>query len=188
MALPHEVLHDRIERARPALHKVINRAGEILEASIRSQAGLEDHTLKELRKMGHPYRMREGGFWSVTVDKAGEAAHGAFVGPIKGKWRAGIRKAARVLREGLLGHDIKLVHIQSESLINAIHRETIDDGQQIRSRIWVDEGAAPWVRWVVLGTTRMIPRDFIGIGAVRARSAIFETIRVGIAGAFYGVR
>jgi len=139
-----------------------------LENGIRQQASLDDHTLKQLADLGHPYRQNTA---------AGETYFGVSKG---GQWRAGIRAAARKIREGILGHDIKLVHRQSGTLLGAIRRELKQVGHSIVGRVWVDAGVAPYVKYVVLGTSRMIPRDFIGIGAMKAKSAIFRIIRSGV--------
>ncbi len=51
------------------------------------------------------------------------------------------------------------VHIQSGDLQNAIKMEVLDDGRRIR--VGVDDSEAPHAAAVILGTSRMVSRDFV---------------------------
>ena len=154
-------------------------AGGVLEGEVRRRAGLDDHTLKELAALGHPYRqevskLTYGG--ATNFKYAGATMYGVN----KAGWFAGIRKAARTVREGTLGHDIKLVHIQSDSLQGAIfnRRELTDRA------LWVKVGVDPTllrdpeiIKYIIKGTRKMIPRDFLGMAVVAVRGQVLGIMR-----------
>lgn len=166
------------------LEQVVGDATDILEIEVRRQAGLTDHTLKELAALGHPYRVAGGGFFSVSQGKR----PAGFVGPGAPSFRGGIRKAARLEREGSVGHDLKLVHIQSGDLQSAITREVTRTDKLIIGRVSVDTNKAPHAVFVITGTRKMIPRNFPARGAVIARSRVLQTIRTGLNALFRQIK
>src|SRR6185369_15115297 len=97
---------------------VMALCGGILQAELIKRASLDDHTLYELQKLGHPYRQAKGETFASAKQEKHEKG---FIGPLRSKWRAGIYKAARVVREGTLGHDIKLIHRQEGGLLAGIY-------------------------------------------------------------------
>lgn len=161
----------RLDFLRNELNPVFTDMGNVLLLHTHKQIGLVDHDLNDLRKMGHPYRMKDKG----DLFGAGFATKGR-----DGKWRLGIKKLPRQIREGTLGHDLKLVHVQSKRLWNAVYMKVVATEHSIRVVVSVDLGAAPWAEWVIRGTRHMIPRDFLGIAAVKARSAMLAIVRVGM--------
>lgn len=154
-------------------------AGAVLESEVRRRAGLDDHTLKELAALGHPYRQDVSKLTYTSPTRfsyTGETKYGVNA---KG-WFAGIRKAARAVREGTLGHDIKLVHIQSNDLQGAIFNVR----EASAGAIWVKVGVDPSklkdpriIEYIIKGTRKMIPRDFIGMAAIAARGQILGILR-----------
>lgn len=108
---------------------VMGRVSEGLEARVRLNSSLADHSLRELRRLGHPYAAQGG--------------------------RAAI-------------HDPKwLVHNQGGLLSAAIFKQVeearIEAGVLTASAIvGVDEAKAPYAGYVVFGTSKMVPRDFLG--------------------------
>jgi hypothetical protein len=179
-------LKERLAGISDGLFRVVGDATDVLEIEVRRQAALEDHSLKDLRRMGHPYRIR-----AVLRTVAGKVLKDAgFAGATKnGGWRAGIGTAAREFREGQLGHDIKLVHVQSHRLQDAITREVFRVGDYaIVGKVSVDLGKAPHAKWIITGTRKMIPRDFFGRAAVIARSRVLQVIRTGLNGIFRNLK
>lgn len=174
-----QALFLRILILRNGLRNGIEDAGAMLEEEIRARAGLTDHTLKELAALGHPYRQAAGEtFFGVQRNLKGEAAHGNFMGPIPGKWHAGIHKLARQAREIFsLGHDIKLVHIQSGGLQSAIYNRLEETPDVIWVKVGVDPTIAEYIKYIILGTSKMIPRDFIGMAAIAVRGRILAHVR-----------
>lgn len=150
---------------------VMTLVGEDLRRELVARASLVDsHTLAELARMGHPYRLTKGQtFGSETKG---------------GQWRAGIRSGARQLREFFLGHDIKLVHKQSGDLLAAIYHRQIESDDMLMASVGVDAEAFPAIEYIVKGTRKMIPRDFIGAAAVAAKPQMFRRLREGIKSAF----
>ena len=162
-------------------------AGAVLEGEMRRRAGLDDHTLEELAALGHPYRQevskltypKAGGFRYAGTTRYGGTG-GTFFGVNAKGWFSGIRKATRQVREGTLGHDIKLVHIQSGDLQGAIFnvRERTDTALLVR--VGVDPSQLPdprIIEYIIKGTSKMIGRDFIGMAAVAAKSQILSIMR-----------
>lgn len=150
------------------METAIKTGGAMLEHEMRQRAGLTDHDLKALEQIGHPYRTRGGGYGKAT--KAG-------------KWRAGIKKVARLEREGTLGHDIKLVHVQNESsptLQDSIYNLFERTEAYLWAKVGVDAGKFPIIEYIVKGTSKMIPRDFIGLAAVAKRREIMALMRTSI--------
>lgn len=179
-------LKARIGELGEGLERVVSDAADVLDLEVRRQAALADHSLKDLKQLGHPYRVR-----SVLRTVDGKVLDdGGFAGATKtGKWRAGIRKAARQFREGQVGHDLKLVHVQSGTLQSAIERTVFRVGDTaIVGRVSVDVGKAPHALWLITGTRKMIPRDFLGRGATIARSRVLRTIREGLNALFRQIK
>jgi len=156
----------RLDEFVAEIRPTFEAAAALLENEIRKQASLRCHTLKDLRRMGHPYRIKGGGF-------AGETK--------KGGWRAGIRKKAREQREGSLGHDIKLVHIQSGDLQKAIYSNASTIGKKVmKASAGVDPRKEEYIEYVIKGTRNMIPRDFVGRAAIIARPKLLKLVRMGV--------
>lgn len=175
-------LRARIAGISEGVEQVVEQATDVLEIEVRRQTALADHSLKDLRLLGHPYRVR-----SVLRTVGGKPLDDrGFAGATKaGRWRAGIRKAARLFREGQLGHDIKLVHVQEGQLQSAIIREVFRLGDRaIVGKVGIDLGRAPYAEWIITGTRKMIPRDFFGRAAVIARSRVLQVVRTGLNGLF----
>lgn len=164
-----EDLVERLQMFDDGMEVIVKAATAHLFDQIRKQAGFTDHTLGDLRRLGHPYRMRDGGFFSTKG----------------GKWRAGIRSAARALREavgakGSVGHDIKFVHRQSGQLQDNIEMTVTRQRDAVIGLVFVEPSRVPHLQWVIKGTSKMIPRDFIGIGAIRARNGIHQIVQDGL--------
>lgn len=175
---PHEVLALRIREVNEAMPVIVWSAVAHLEDQIRKQAGLSDHSLRELRRMGHPYRMRAG--FGATAALRKEDTGGFWGVDKNGKWFAGIRRRSREIREESLGHDIKFVHMQSNTLVDNIQSDVWTEGTTVIGAVWIDPADVEYVEYVVKGTRKMIPRDFIGIGAIRARNGIFTILQNGL--------
>jgi hypothetical protein len=159
-------IQSRIEQFADEMEVTIAGAGALLEQGIRARASLDDHTLAELAALGHPYRQTEGSTYG-RVTKAG-------------KWTAGISRVPRIIREGILGHDIKLVHTQSGTLLSAIYTTLERTDEAIWVKVGVDPAVAPYIEYVIKGTSHMIPRDFIGAAAVATKSQVMALVRTGI--------
>lgn len=157
-------LRARIERLRKGVVPIMADMVKVAELQIRRNASLTDHTLKDLKKLRHPYRVREGGF--ARTDK-------------KGRWRAGIRKKARQEREHTLGHDIKLVHTQGGGLLHEVYSE-VREGENTVTAVAGVHDKFEYLTWLVYGTSKMIPRDFIGIAGIQSRSEMYAIMRTGL--------
>ena len=106
-------------RAKRGLPEALKKVADVLENKIRENAGLTDHSLKELADLGHPY--------SKTNPKN---IH-------RPKFK---------------------VHSQSGDLQSAIGQKEIGKDKIV---VGVDPSKAPHTRHVILGTSRMVARDFI---------------------------
>lgn len=159
---PHVEIVARTDAIIASVTTFVDEAGKVLEKHIRAQANLTDHSLDELEEMGHPYRIRDGGFYGVDKDN---------------KWFAGIKKKARAQREVDLGHDIKFVHKQSGRLLESISRRVSSSKGMVRAVVGADPAKCEYLEYVVKGTRYMVPRDFIGYGALAARGEIHSLFR-----------
>jgi len=174
-------IQKRIDQFADEMETTLLGAAAIVEQDMRARAGLTDHSLKDLADLGHPYRQQTGILVNAGGNRQRWVGRESFFGVDKsGKWRAGILKVARAAREGILGHDIKLVHTQSGTLLSAIYTKLERTAAAIWVKVGVDPTIAPHVEYVVRGTSKMIPRDFIGASAVATRSAVMRMVRGGI--------
>lgn len=125
------------------LRRAIEQAGETLHVAVREQAGLTDHSLAELRRMGHPYAKR------LAVDS----------GP----------------------HADDLVHKQSGNLYRSIEKETRLWSGGFRVAVGVKASAVPYIRYLLYGTSKMRPRNFLDAAGAKVKDRILRQIQYSVA-------
>jgi len=105
------------------------RIAQLLLERLRTNAGLVDHSLKDLRALGHPYSTARP-----------QAIHSP-------EW---------------------LVHAQTRSLQDAIKIKQEGD----TFTVYIDDAEAPHAQYVILGTDRMVSRDFVSATLYELRGEI----------------
>ncbi len=113
-----------------------DHAATVVYEEMRAETSLTDHSLAQLRKLGHPYRQ------------------GAAQGQPHPDW---------------------LVHMQEGTLQEGLTRSPV---QETATSAQVEiNSAAPHTWFLLLGTRRMRPRDFVSASLIttqKATSAIYE--------------
>ncbi len=109
------------------VNKVMAHVKDELDSEVTKNMSLKDHSLSDLRKMGHPYRIGGPGLHHPTP------------------WQ---------------------VHTQSGSLLGSKTSGTIDAsflGTALKAAAYVklNESIAEHAKYVIWGTSKMIPRDFL---------------------------
>ncbi len=66
-----------------------------------------------------------------------------------------------------------LVHKQEGNLIASLYSESVET----TGIVGVDEGSAPYARFIITGTSKMIPRDFLGGSLFEKRDQIYEVLK-----------
>lgn len=75
---------------------------------------------------------------------------------------------------------IYLVHKQSANLRESIGKKVQSLKSGTSGYIFIDEEKAPYARYVILGTSKMIPRDFLSGSLEEMKDEVFEIIRKGL--------
>lgn len=125
-----------LKQMQEAMAIATDHAATVVYEAMLAETALTDHSLQELRKLGHPYRQ------------------GAAPGNLHPDW---------------------LIHYQKGAL-----QEGLKQGQVTKYRDSVEVGitsAAPETWYLLLGTRRMRPRDFVSAALIqtqKATSAIYE--------------
>lgn len=110
--------------------KTMEGARKILDKEVTKNMSLQDHSLADLRELGHPYARRYG--------SQGLGLHEPY-------W---------------------LVHIQSGALLaskeSGVIEASIEKGKlEAAAFVRLDEGQAWHALYIIWGTSKMIPRDFL---------------------------
>ena len=105
----------------------MTKVSSLIEGAVKVNAGVSDHSSKDLADLGHPYAKRSPN------------------PPHNPEW---------------------LVHKQSGALLRAVYKGTnpasINSGTLTASAFCgVDEFMVPYARYLVFGTSKMIPRNFL---------------------------
>lgn len=165
-------LQRRCDQLAESMLPVLDDMTQILASEMREQAGMVDHTLKDLAKLGHPYRRHNYFGVPEHLKRSVRTWHS------KGLFRRGIPRTARQAREIFaVGHDIKLVHVQSTRLFDHIYTYVHRMGNLVLAVAGIDPVEVPYLPYVIKGTRYMIPRDFIGRSAVIVRPRLHAIIR-----------
>jgi hypothetical protein len=125
------------------VNKSMKNVSKILDTQVTLNINLTDHSLQELRRMGHPYRIGGPGLHHPTP------------------WK---------------------IHMQSGQLFmskkSGIQEASISGGN-LRTMAWagVDENLAPHALYLIFGTSRMIPRDFLTPALNEAKEPALEYLK-----------
>ena len=119
----------RVNAVMAAMQIVNDKAFEMVKAD----CNLDDHTLKQLAAMGHPYAVR-GDYSNI--------------------------KSKRTITRQPAPHPDNLVHKQSNLLYDNVGKEVKLNGKIITSRVFVDSAKVFYVKYLIYGTDKMQPRDF----------------------------
>lgn len=108
---------------------------------VKKNINLNDHTIKQLAAMGHPYS-------AVNPQQIHTPEY--------------------------------LVHKQTGELRRAVEHGVIQEGDETIGFVRVNEDKAPYARWVVMGTTKMVGRDFLSGTMDELRDKVYDEIRKGL--------
>lgn len=125
------------------------RAADELLEKMKENASLTDHTLADLRRMGHPYAKRQPA-----------PPHDPY-------W---------------------LVHKQSGDLYDAIEKTPVQSNpgkNKFFVEVGADEAKARHARWVIMGTPKMISRDFVTGTYKQERENLMKMIEENMAQRMY---
>jgi len=116
---------------------------DALEAAIRAHVGhIDEHTLEQLARMGHPYGYR------TRADESGADRSPRPHGPFDVHIQFDVRRGGGIT--------------VSSQLIDAIFSEMkIRSGYAVVAKVGVDTTRAPHAIYVIDGTRYMIQRDFL---------------------------
>jgi hypothetical protein len=134
----------------------MNVAGDVLENKVLEKAALTDHSLKDLAKMGHPYGYKSGD--SMKIGDKSKMTGSTDSGP----------------------HPDEFVHRQSSNLYNNIERVVELEGDRAIVAVGVDEKKVYYLPYLIHGTSKMRPRDFLGHAWVEVRETVIKIIKYGL--------
>jgi len=78
-------------------------------------------------------------------------------------------------------HPDDQVHIQDGTLYNAIKSEVAITDTKVTISVSVSESDAPYVKYLIHGTSKMRPRDFLGHAWVEVKAKAVSMLKSGIA-------
>lgn len=120
--MPQQPFSKILRLVEESLQKRMAKAAEHLRSRMVENASLVDHSLDDLKKIGHPY-------------KPGETS------PHKPSW---------------------LVHKQTGDLADNIEVTKRKTGKGVSFDIGIDSQKVPHINYIILGTEKMVSRDFVG--------------------------
>jgi hypothetical protein len=77
-------------------------------------------------------------------------------------------------------HDDSKLHIQSGWLISNIEKISEVDSKRVLIAVGVDEAKVEYIGWLIDGTWKMRPRDFLGNTFLQEREKLLRIIKYGI--------
>jgi hypothetical protein len=134
-------LNSSIQNICECLERNIEKATRSLRDKIHENISLTCHSLRELRRMGHPYARR------------------------------------RPRNPHSPGY---LIHLQSGELRKSLYFGFAKEREEIQGWVGLDESRAPYARFLLLGTSKMIPRDVLGGSLMEKREELFEIMKEGL--------
>ena len=146
------------------------RMGKILDSGIIQNINNTCHSLEELRKAGHPYgyemQMSAGGALPFGLNYVGRGYSSGFKLASGGLAPFLLRRATKKrMAGGSAFHDPEyLVHKQSGELRSSFYSNNFQrpfTGEHVHVA-GVSEAVAPHAKFVIMGTSKMVPRDFLG--------------------------
>ncbi len=154
--------------------KMINEFNKIFYKEVRKNASLTDHSLSDLKQMGHPYAKKKSqtGTKQWTKKQKDRPA-------TEGLYREGKRR-------GTLGHTKWFVHKQSGTLyenIVIIPPKSVKRGIT-QSFVGVMKQAVPYIDDIIYGTEKMIARDFFQKSMPEAEKKANKAVTKGINAVF----
>lgn len=145
----------------------IDAVAKLYEAAVRENIGLTDHSLDDLKEMGHPYSLqnlsRGGAAPAGLASAVGSAAlHGSFQVHVQRIGRKG-----RVIRGSGGGPEVLIDALGID--FEAVKKDSVG------AIVGIEETRAAHVRYVVLGTRYMIARDFFAGTLLEVIDQMFDT-------------
>jgi len=152
----------------------LNKFNKIFYKEVRKNASLTDHSLSDLKQMGHPYAKSKSltGTKQWTKKQKDRPA-------TEGLYREGKRR-------GTLGHTKWFVHKQSGTLyenIVIIPPKSVKHGIT-ESFVGVMKQAVPYIDDIIYGTEKMIARDFFQKSMPEAEKKANKEVTKGINAVF----
>jgi hypothetical protein len=149
---------------RGIIKDAIEEVAQHLEEEMRANISFRDHSLEDLRAMGHPYARQHLGKGTTGGGRASSLG-------------------------GLAGHKPWQVHIQEGIikgtkrgpglLVDALGIDWAESKWEVAATVGINQSEAFHVEYVVLGTKYMVARDFISgtfLEVVDELNKIFEQI------------
>ena len=154
--------------------KMVNEFNKIFYKEVRKNASLTDHSLSDLKQMGHPYAKSKSltGTKQWTKKQKDRPA-------TEGLYREGKRR-------GTLGHTKWFVHKQSGTLyenIVIIPPKSVKHGIT-ESFVGVMKQAVPYIDDIIYGTEKMVARDFFQKSMPEAEKKANKEVTKGINAVF----
>lgn len=146
------------EKGLTKLEIVANEITDEIQNELLKNIAVEDeHTLSVLAEMGHPYATGE---YANISDKS-------------------------ISREGKVGsialpHAEPLIHKQSGRLSEGVKKLTIVNGNRVIMAAYVNESEVPYIKYLVYGTSKMIPRPVFVYTWNKIRDRIITRLKYGL--------
>ena len=128
-------LNELKNKAKEQLQEVAKEVMEIIYLEVFKNCNLDDHTLKELARLGHPYALHEGTYSDIK----------------------GHRLNVKAIHEYNL-HPAYMIHKQSGHLQQNIKKLIVLDEAKITIKVGISEEDVPYIAYLINGTSKMIPR------------------------------
>lgn len=142
------------------LRRTSEELTEYMYNELMKDIAVEDgHTLKELKKMGHPYGFKGGEYQSLET---------------------GVTSRNKEISRESLPHAEPIIHKQGGRLASNVKKITFISSTKIIMRTYVDEKSVPYIKWLVHGSTKMVARPVFIYTWQRIRKECLTRLKYGL--------
>lgn len=149
-------MRDLVPQTMKELKSSMNFAGNTLQHAVQEKAKLTDHSLKQLAEMGHPYAWKTGD--AVKIGDRTMKAASTDTAP----------------------HSDEFVHKQSGNLYDNIEKVVHLEENKALVAVGVNKEKVPYIGYLIDGTSKMRPRDFLGHAWLEVRETVLNIIKSGL--------
>jgi len=169
MKIKTTITYSEIEKALlTSFREALEKTAEFLEQCFRERLQVRYYSLKELKKMGHPYARRHYSFEGI-----GSANLERYALSLK------FRKGFRNVR-------LDIINRQSGELEDSLKSEVhFSPTGMSRARVYIDTTKVPYAPFVFWGTSKMIPRPIHLLVKAESEKDAIATFRRVFAYKFY---
>lgn len=147
------------------LNIVSDETVDYMKAELLKNIAVEDeHTLEELKRLGHPYGYKGGE--SQDIDSGITSRNGKAI--------------LEHYTESGTPHNDPLIHKQSGNLEEAVNTFKLLEKDRLILAVYVDESKAPYIKYLVDGSTKMIPRPVFSFTWQRIKDFCLAKVRNGL--------